>query len=353
MSRCASIWLLITAVTTFPQVAPASTIHVDCDNTSGIEDGSSAHPFQLISSGMNAASFGDTVLVMPGTYSENIIVDVHDPDGMNRAAVIMKDGVSLVGHAGPDSTLISAVGTEAGVYLDSCGETTLLRGFAIETWGVGWGLRTSILCWQSSPVITQCTLLPWYSGVYCTRGSTPVIEDNSLVGGGISFVRGSGGTVRGNTIDGGIGVDSYTEPALPVLIESNVIFSDTRPREDCGIDVRWSTEGDVRITGNIIRDKEVGALLCYGELRDNRFIDNIVNIEARTYCEPRSDILAEMNWWGTTDPAEIEAKIIDCHDDGAIPGCVDYEPWCLDEECTQSPVHPLSWGRVKSLYRPE
>jgi hypothetical protein len=93
--------------------------------------------------------------------------------------------------------------------------------------------------------------------------------------------------------------------------------------------------------------------LCYGEVSRNRFVSNDVNVKVRTYCDSRVDINAKMNWWGTTDPAEIEAKIIDCHDDGAIPGCVDYEPWCLDEDCTQSPVLPLSWGRVKSLYRPE
>lgn len=296
MSRCAAILLSFVAMTIPCRMASANTIHVDGDNASGIEDGTTEYPFQLISSGMDAASFGDTVLVMPGTYAENIIVDMHDPDGMNRAAVIMKDGVSLVSQTGPDSTLISACGTEAGVYLDSCGGTTLVRGFAIEAWGYGWGLRVSILCWESSPVITGCTLLPGYSGVYCTRGSEPMIEDNTIVGGGIAFVRGSGGTVRGNILDGRIVVNSYAEPAVPVLIECNDIFSDARRWEDYGIDVQWATEGDVRVIGNAIRNKEVGALLCYGELSGNRFIDNIVNIEARMYCEPRSDILAEMNW---------------------------------------------------------
>jgi len=353
MLRLATITLLLPSVMALPEAILASTVYVDCDNGSGIEDGSPEHPFQLISSGMDAASYGDTVLVMPGTYSENIMVYMHDPDGMNRAAVIMKDGVSLASQAGPDSTLISAVGTEAGVYFDSCGAGTLLRGFAIETSGFGWGLRKSVVCWGSSPIIVENVLLPLYSGIYCRSQSCPLMEANTIVDGALTFTSGSGGAAVGNLIDGRIGVNSYTEPALPVLIEGNDIFSDMRSREDYGIDVRWATEGDVRIIGNTIRNKEVGALLCYGELSGNRFIDNTVNIEARMYCEPRSDILAKMNWWGTTDPAEIEAKIIDCHDDDAIPGCVDYEPWCLDEECTQSPVLPLSWGRVKSLYRPQ
>jgi nitrous oxidase accessory protein NosD len=353
MSRCAAILVSFIAMTAPCRMASASTIHVDCDNASGIEDGSPEHPFQLISNGMDAASFGDTVLVMPGTYAENIIVDTHDPDSMNRAAVIMKDGVSLVSQAGPDSTLISAVGTEAGVYFDSCGEGTSLQGFAIETWGTGWGLRTSVLCWQSSPLITGNTILPWYQGVYCTHSSAPMIEGNTLTGGGIALVSGSGGTARANEIRGGIAVYSNGGAPLPVLIESNWIYSDRGSREDYGVNVAWGNEGDVRIISNVIEGKEVGVKLCYGELHGNRFTDNDINAEVHRYCDPRSDVDAEMNWWGTTNPAEIEAKIIDCNDDGAIPGCVDYEPWCLDEDCTQSPVLPLSWGGVKSLYRPE
>ena len=43
-----------------------AAIVVDGDNASGVEDGTWEHPFRLISSGMNVASFGDTVFVLPG-----------------------------------------------------------------------------------------------------------------------------------------------------------------------------------------------------------------------------------------------------------------------------------------------
>ena len=40
------------------------TIYVDQSNTSGIEDGSPAHPFRTIGNGLALAAGGDTVLVL-------------------------------------------------------------------------------------------------------------------------------------------------------------------------------------------------------------------------------------------------------------------------------------------------
>lgn len=353
MSRCAAVFLLLATTMASWQVALADTVHVDCDNTSGIEDGSSDHPFQLISDGMVAASFGDTILVMPGTYSENSIVDMHDPDGMNRAAVIMKDGVTLLSRSGPDSTLISGVGTEAVVYFDSCGSETILRGFSLENGGFGWGLRCSVLCWASSPTITSNTVSPPMAGIYCRSQSSPTIEGNAVVDGVVAFLSGSGGVVIDNDIEGEVSFSSSQTPSLPLDISSNVIRGlSAGYREGHGIFISWGGPGEVNISGNTVIEKDIGAIVCRGRLRHNRFMSNNVNVMIHDQCAPWEDIDAEMNWWGTTDPAEIEAKIIDCGDDGGIPGCVDYEPWCLNEDCTQSPIRPISWGLVKDLYRP-
>lgn len=333
-------------------VAPACpAIYVDCDNISGQEEGTWEHPFRLISSGMAAAAFGDTVLVMPGTYAEEIWVDMHNPSEMNRTAVVMKDGVSLVALAGADSTTIHGLSMEAVVYFDSCGPQTVLRDFTLTGSGTGWGLRRSVLCWQSSPTIEGNAMPAPYSGVYATDGSTPILLRN-CVERGIAFVSGSGGSVVENTIDGGVWINCYSEPCLPLLVEDNEIYSSSARWEDAGVTVSWGTSGDVLIVNNTIRDKKVGALLCFGELQGNRFLNNGVNVKLQSYCVPRGDILAEMNWWGTAVPEEIAAKIVDCMDDPALPGCVDYVPWCMDENCTQSPVEARTWSSIKRMYAP-
>ncbi len=47
---------------------------------------------------------------------------------------------------------------------------------------------------------------------------------------------------------------------------------------------------------------------------------------AASCSDPGTIILAENNWWGTADEAEIEALIYDNTDDASAP-IVDYSPW--------------------------
>jgi VCBS repeat-containing protein len=69
------------------------TLVVDAANSSGVEDGTAAHPFNTIQEGMSVAVSGDTVQVRPGTY---------------YGAVQLVNGVHLVSQDGPDVTVIDA-----------------------------------------------------------------------------------------------------------------------------------------------------------------------------------------------------------------------------------------------------
>ena len=335
----------------------ARTLYVDDDAAPGSGDGSVKLPFTLISEGMDASVFGDSVAVLPGVYAESFSVDMHDVTGMNCAAVIMKDGVVLRSTSGVDSTTIEGLGVEAAIYFDGCGSKTTLIGFTIFTDYTGWGLRTSVLCYNSSPLIESNVMVEWLDGIYCRQQSSPVIRSNRVGNGGIVFTSGSGGTVVGNEVESGISVCSSSTPSLPLTIESNTmgVLSGSLHggRPTSGIFVARGGPGEVTILDNTIQGKDVGARLCRGTLHGNRFTGNTVNIEigVLAYCSPWEDIDAEANWWGTTDPLEIDAKIIDCYDDDALESCVDFDPWCLDEACTQTAAGEFSWGAIKALYR--
>ncbi|MCK4660540.1 MAG: fibronectin type III domain-containing protein [Phycisphaerae bacterium] len=53
----------------------------------------------------------------------------------------------------------------------------------------------------------------------------------------------------------------------------------------------------------------------------------------------------ENNWWGTTDPGQIEAKITDCNDNPDLP-CVDYVPFLDDVPTGCEPPEPPSGEQI-------
>lgn len=91
-----------------------TTVFVDADNTSGVEDGSAANPFNTIQEGIDAATSGDVVGVAEGVYVENV---VHT-----------KDGVDLLGEGAFGTTVIDG----GNVILNGVGIT--FSGFRIQNY---------------------------------------------------------------------------------------------------------------------------------------------------------------------------------------------------------------------------
>jgi len=114
--------------------ATAGTIYVDVSNTGGVEDGSQAHPWNTIQEGINAASNGDEVVVLPGEYVETITfggsnitsnftlrsIDPYDPDVV--AATIINGDLDADPDS-PNGTVVTLTGEE--------GNTCVLTGLTI------------------------------------------------------------------------------------------------------------------------------------------------------------------------------------------------------------------------------
>lgn len=220
--------LLLTAIllTFVSSSLQATTIHVPTDS-------------MTIQAGINGAVDGDTVMVHPGTYVENI-------DLLGKAIVVMSE-------LGPDFTVIDG-NQEGSVVVFMSGEDidSILEGFTITngsgTWVDGY--------WEYGG-----------GGIYC-RGSAPTIQYNTITGntanngGGIGAIYASSAVITHNVIfdnladvtpgniggGGGIAVGFNSDP----VISHNDIHGNTSKKAGGGIACGFDC--DPEISHNTIRD---------------------------------------------------------------------------------------------------
>lgn len=104
------VWLLLASFLLLAGPCWSMTVYVDAANSSGIEDGTIANPFNTIQEGIHAAplsySWGangweHTVSVAPGIY---------------YGTLELKQGVKLVSQQGPERTIIDAAGAFTAIW---------------------------------------------------------------------------------------------------------------------------------------------------------------------------------------------------------------------------------------------
>jgi parallel beta-helix repeat protein len=115
-----------------------------------------------IQGAIDAAIDGDTVLVEPGTYFENI--------DFKEKAIIVKSSL------GPNHTTIDGQGVDRAVsFTHSEDHGSILQGFTITNGIPG------IYCYSSSPTIKENIITKNIkSGVYCENYSSPIIKKNII-----------------------------------------------------------------------------------------------------------------------------------------------------------------------------
>lgn len=141
--------------------------------------------FTTIQQAIDSAFPGDTIVVYPGRYRENILLSGKD--------------IAIISQSGPNSTIIDGSQTGSALTLINIGSNGLLDGFTIQN-GSAQRYGGGIHCLNSSLTISNCQVVQNLAvesggGIFCNHNSSPsivkcMISGNSAAsGGGISCER--------------------------------------------------------------------------------------------------------------------------------------------------------------------
>ena len=328
------VWLTCACVLGMAGALAADTIYVDDDAaldpgpgnpaiSDPDEDGSSAHPFDAIQEGIEAAFDGDEVVIRDGTYTG---YGNRDLDFGGKAITVRSDSDD------PATCVIDCQGSEEephrGFYFHS-GETSdsVLKGVTITAGYVTEGSPAGaagggVYCSSSSPTLRNCEITEneatggtdapaWGGGLYCTNGSpalsacaitanTAYSLYNLADGGGIWCSHGNltilDCTISENTASGGYtayGGGVFTEYADPVISACTITYNTAHQSDSFGHPAGasgggiHSEQGNPRIAYCIISnngadadalpaDGRGGGVTCSGgELVDCTIMENV------------------------------------------------------------------------------
>ena len=234
-----SVLIILASISDFA----ATTIHVPQDQPT-------------IQAGINAAQNGDTVLVDPGTYHENI-------DFLGKA-------ITVRSATGAGSTTIQGnPGTVTVSFRSGEQTSSILRGFTLS--GGGASLTTGVLALNSSPTIlgNRITGNHWCDGAGIdVEGGSPIIRSNvisgnfhdacsgGIGGGGIAIVGGGAAQIIGNVISGNDGGNGFGGGGISIdvggttIIRNNIIKNNTV--ETSGGAITLFNDSDAIIVQNLI-----------------------------------------------------------------------------------------------------
>ncbi|MFC1718911.1 PKD domain-containing protein, partial [Candidatus Poribacteria bacterium] len=255
-------------------VEPSPFIYVDAANTSSIEDGTQAFPYNTIQEGIDAASNGNTVFVADAVYT----------GAGNKDLDFYGKSIIVTSLNGPANCIIDCENAGRGFYFHSGeGSDSVVSGFTIMNGDSGGNTGGGIRCINSAPTIEDNVITGNHDnngggGIYFGNSSAiirrNVISNNTSDNGGGIYCNGNPApTIENNTIAGNTATGSheptfggggiYTYNSSPMIV-NNTIIGNSDPNGGGGIAVNdfaptaqnniiWgNTGGQIRIvTGSI------------------------------------------------------------------------------------------------------
>lgn len=246
---------------TLSSTALSSTIYVDQSNINGPWLGTKDYPFIDIQDGIDAASGGDTVLVMPGIYNK----------------VIVNLNINLVSSNGCSLTTINALGNGSVITITGgLGSGMVIDGFTLTGGSNSYG--AGILCWgDSSPMIKNNIInenkATAIGGGICCFDSSPIIKNNTI----------TYNTVIGKTACGG-GIYCQNSSAK---ILNNIINHNEATIYGGGI---YCVNSDVMIDLNTITENisdwggGISCHKCSSLINNNSILKNIADYAGGGIC---------------------------------------------------------------------
>lgn len=348
--------VLLLAVGAMAAQSSAGVITVDCSGGADFTD---------LREAILAGSADDTLLVSPCTY---VVHPGYPPYIPGWPVELTETTPTIIGVGGADVTIVEGDGTTSAFVIPASASygRAHIHGVTFrnvadfidrEDYDVG--------CYFdfTDNVVEQCA-----SGLNASSSAGVIARNIIRNNGGIGiYVYHNSGLIEDNEVcynDRGISGPCCESPTIRGNhVHHNTLFGVAITFDGQVLDnvIEHNGTQGVRlfgygtVEGNIIRNNNVGVYLydgCSVSLHWNDIYDNYARNFAGIDLMSDCTLDATMNWWGTTDPEEIAAGILDRNEDPAIGVLVEFDPWCEEPGCEEpNPVQPTSWGNIKALYR--
>jgi hypothetical protein len=332
----------------------SDVVYVDDSNDTGIEDGTKKHPFNTIQEGIDDAIDGDVIYVVEGTYEE-------------VGQIVIDKNLTIIGEGKDDVFIKPNHDTASSLYQETSGWFYVkaevrfsLEGVTLD--GNGRIINTAVQS-RGEVDIENCLIKNIYAYKHMGLGIQLLSgRDNQITNCEFENIERIGIHVRGNkggdtepfaVIDGctytGRGEGEYLEYGIEFGGGGSGSVDNFTVSNILG-DTDWSSSGILAttlygpgtvatVTNSHFLNNNIGIIVGYNDddVLELTATGNVFDINSEQGIRAKKNVTvnAEENWWGSADFSDVV--------DG-ISGEVDFNPWCLNEDCTETSedVYPES-----------